>query len=72
MATLSPGFSDLLPEVGGTVEPAMLVTHGDLGDCLRLRLTALDSPNLSPNRVAAGLRCHDLAFRLMLVKVYQP
>ena len=62
---------DLLPEVGGTVEPAMLITHGDLGDCLRLRLAALDGPNLGPDRVAAGLRCHCLAFRLMLVKVYQ-
>lgn len=72
MATLSPDLSDLLTEVSCPMKPAGLVTDSNLSDSLGLRKIALDRPDLCPNRVAAGLGSHCLAFRLMLMKVYQP
>jgi hypothetical protein len=72
-ALLAPSeILNLLTEVRGTMEPASLVTDSNLSDSLWLRQIALDRPDLCPNRVAAGLGSHCLAFRLMLMKVYQP
>lgn len=71
-ALLAPSeILNLLTEVSGPMEATGLVTDSNLSNSLWLRQITLDHPDLCPNRVATRLACHDLAFRLMLMKVYQ-